>query len=462
MGMKRYFGVLLCIVAFSLTSCVDKVVTSPNLTSREEIDANPQVVIPTMTVYNGDLYPNVAPNTPKGYKPVFMFAYLRHGSRLESKAEYPVVAYEYFKMADEAGLLTPLGKEVYAYMKWNHTNHLNRVGDLTNVGFNQHKQIAKNCFKNFPALFKGDAEIESIGSSELRAAMSMVGFNEGLKECNPRLRNHMEATERVTAVIRPQKSAHNPAYSAADENEYKDFLAKEVFPKLVDWGKQFNMDNAKKAMFADPDKFFAMLDEPEFKVLVDIYKRLAFAQNVGINDRSLIDRVFTPEERHIIYRHENARWYYRCATAIHPILANNMVQSRIFVDYMIEHAEDAMFGESNSTAHLCFGHDLNIIPIQVLFSMERMPLYFSMENNNVDYIAERWRGYKVTPMAANVFFIFYRNNEGDVLVRPQINERDVEMDIESETSYFYEWDKVKDLAYKRLAELDTIVSKNNK
>ena len=160
--------------------------------------------------------------------------------------------------------------------------------------------------------------------------------------------------------------------------------------------------------------------------------------------------------RYLIYKHENARWYYRCGTAIHPILANNMAQSRIYVDYVVERVDAAVSGESNYKANLCFGHDLNIIPIQNIFGLDNMPLYFSLESNTVDYIAEHWRGYKITPKAANIFLIFYRNKEGKVLVRPQMNERDVEMPIESETPHFYEWEKVKELAYARLAEIDEL------
>ena len=177
---------------------------------------------------------------------------------------------------------------------------------------------------------------------------------------------------------------------------------------------------------------------------------------LGYDNRALIDKIFTEEERYLIYKHENARWYYRCGTAIHPILANNMAQSRIYVDYVVERVDAALSGESNYKANLCFGHDLNIIPIQNIFGLDNMPLYFSLENNTVDYIAEHWRGYKITPKAANIFLIFYRNKEGKVLVRPQMNERDVEMPIESETPHFYEWEKVKELAYARLAEIDEL------
>ena len=53
-------------------------------------------------------------------------------------------------------------------------------------------------------------------------------------------------------------------------------------------------------------------------------------------------------------------------------------------------------------------------------------------------------------------FVIYRNKEGKILVRPLLNERDVELPIKSVAPHFYEWNEVKKLAYSRIAELDRI------
>ena len=456
--MKRFL-ILLLAATLSLVACTEnnpKANQTNPQTAREEIDANPQVVIATMTVYNGELFPNVAPAAPEGFEPIFITGYLRHGSRMESNVEYPIETYEYFKKADEANLLTPLGKKVYEYMIWNRDIHENRTGELTDVGFQQHKQIAKRYYEKFPMFFKGESKMLSKGSVSLRASMSMAAFNEGMKECNPRLNNHMEASEVVTAFIRPQKSAHNKAYSKEEEKEYKTFLNNEVYPKLMDWGYRQDLSHCKSALFTDPDKFFAMIDEHPFKIISNIYKRMAFAQNLGINDLDLLKEVFTADERYIIYKVENARWYYRCASAAHPILANNMAQSRILVDYIVSQIDDVVAGKSDAKSLFCFGHDLNIIPLFNIFGMENMPICFGEGKETVDYIAENWRGYKITPKAANTMFIVYRNKEGKILVRAQINERDVEIAVESETPYYYDWEKVKKLAYARLDEIDQL------
>ena len=456
--MKRLFLSLLCIAALAFTACTEtsNTVTESNLTSREEVDANPRIVVPSMTAYTGDIFTNEAPAAPAGYKPFYVTAYLRHGSRFESSPEYPADALNYFQKADEAGILTPLGKQVKEFMEWNYNHHDKRVGDLTDVGFNQHKGIAKRLCEHFPTLFSGNATVESVSSTSLHATMSMVGFNEGLKESNPNLNNHMEASEVTGPEMRPQKAACNPAYSAEEEKAYKSFLSKEVYSKLLAWGATQDLSHAHNALFTDPAKFFSMFERSGFKIMTDIYKRLAFAQNFGKNDRSLIDEVFTADERYIIYKHENCCWHYRCASAAHPILANNMAQSRILVDYIVNRANEVIEGERKTNAHLCFGHDLNIIPLMTIFGLEKMPLYMGEGNETIDYIAEHWRGYKITPKAANLFFIFYRNSEGKILVRAQINERDVELPIENETPYYYEWEKVKEVAYGRLAELDEI------
>lgn len=429
-------------------------------TARQEIDANPQVVIPSMTIYNGDIFTTEAPNIPEGFEPIYMTGYLRHGSRYEASKEYAIDTYIYFKKADEAGILTPLGKEVYKYMEWNHNIHQGRVGDLTDTGYEQHKQLGIRYYKGFPMLFTNGAKVNCISSTSLRATFSMVAFNEGIKECNPLVDNHMNASKSFIGFIRPQKSKYNKDYPTEEQDAYEDFLAKEVYPKIMDWGLRQDFSHSKKALFTDPDKFFAMFDEHPIKLLSNIYKRLAFAQNLGIDTRELVNKVFSADERYNIYKIENCRWHYRCGSAAHPLLANNMAQSRIFVDHLAAKIDNIVSGNREEKAHLIFGHDFHIIPLFNIFGLERMPLYFGEGKECIDYVTENWRGYKITPKASNIIFILYGNKEGKVLVRIRYNERDVELPIESETPHLYDWNEVKSLAYSRLAELDRLSKQN--
>ena len=107
--MKRFFVLLLCVAALSFNACTEQCATTQsNTTSREEVDANPQIVVPTMTTYTGEIFTNEAPSIPAGYEPFYITAYLRHGSRFESDKAYATQTYDYFQKADEAGILTPV------------------------------------------------------------------------------------------------------------------------------------------------------------------------------------------------------------------------------------------------------------------------------------------------------------------------------------------------------------------
>ena len=78
--MKRYVLLTLAVLATLSLSAQ---------TSREEIDANPRIVVPTMTTYTGEIFTTENISVPKGYKPVFITGYMRHGSRFESDSSYP-------------------------------------------------------------------------------------------------------------------------------------------------------------------------------------------------------------------------------------------------------------------------------------------------------------------------------------------------------------------------------------
>ena len=99
---------------------------------------------------------------------------------------------------------------------------------------------------------------------------------------------------------------------------------------------------------------------------------------------------------------------------------------------------------------------LNIIPLMTILGVDRLPLSFGKDLESVDFLAENWRSYKYTPKAANMMLIIYRNREGKVLVRPRVNERDVELDMESATPHYYDWEAFKKYAYARLDIVDLL------
>lgn len=437
--------------------------------SREEVDARPAIVIPTMTTYSGTIYTSAEAVAPKGYEPFYMTGYLRHGSRYESRDKYPVETRNYFRAAAEHNLLTPLGRRVKEYMDNHYDIHDKRIGDLTRIGYEQHLGIGRRLGRRFPTLFKDGATVASIASMRMRSTMSMVAFFEGLKEQNPRLRTDMVSSEEHAAIVRPQDPKANAHYPAAQHGAYEQFVHDSIRRPINRWAdSSLDFSHAWRAMFTEPDKFCALFPECHpLKLLTDIYKRLSFEQNIRPEATlELVQEVFTADERYNIYRIENAVWYYRCASAAYPTLARSMSEHRVLFDHITSLADKAIAGHRSEVADLRFGHDYYLIPIASILGIDGQSITFGrgkeLDDNveaAVNRAAELWRGYKITPKAGNVLLVLYRstNANGDTLVRVLLNERDVELPLlKAVVPHFYKWQDVKELIYRQLDRIDRL------
>jgi hypothetical protein len=67
---------------------------------------------------------------------------------------------------------------------------------------------------------------------------------------------------------------------------------------------------------------------------------------------------------------------------------------------------------------------------------------------------------EMIPMAANLQFVFYRNREGDILVRILLNERDATVPIKDVAPHFYRWEALRDYMLGELAMFDQRVATN--
>jgi hypothetical protein len=60
-------------------------------------------------------------------------------------------------------------------------------------------------------------------------------------------------------------------------------------------------------------------------------------------------------------------------------------------------------------------------------------------------VAEAWQDFRITPMAANVQWIFYRNKAGEVILNVLLNERETTLPVRPYSKPYYRWEDV--LAY---------------
>ena len=76
---------------------------------------------------------------------------------------------------------------------------------------------------------------------------------------------------------------------------------------------------------------------------------------------------------------------------------------------------------------------------------------YGEEIKDPEKIASQWWDYKITPMATNLQFVFYRNKANDVLVKVLLNEDEATLPIKSDVAPYYHWNDFKEYCLKKLA-----------
>ena len=218
-------------------------------TSREEIDMHPHIAMTTQATYAAKYFFKEIADAPKGYKPFYISHYGRHGSRYESQEYYRKFLHDIFTYAEENNLLTEKGHEVKLYADKIYDAQNKHIGELTRVGFEQHKGIARRMYHNFKPVFEKGAIIESRSSVRNRCIMSMVAFNESLKECNRLLETRMDVSESYQIVLRPV-TEYNPLYTP-EIDKLNRSLNNEWGAHLKKWSAQHNFDSTLSQLFTD-------------------------------------------------------------------------------------------------------------------------------------------------------------------------------------------------------------------
>ncbi|MFR5960062.1 MAG: hypothetical protein ACLUHA_13770 [Bacteroides stercoris] len=112
---------------------------------------------------------------PAGYKPFYLSHYARHGSRFLINPDDYEKPLAVMREADENGVLTELGKKTLCVLDSVSRMAKSRYGELTPLGARQHKGIAERMYKNFPEVFKGEAEVDACSTVVIRCILFYGG-----------------------------------------------------------------------------------------------------------------------------------------------------------------------------------------------------------------------------------------------------------------------------------------------
>ena len=292
--------------------------------------------------------------------------------------------------------------------------------------FAEHRGIAERMYKAYPEVFSTadgrECRIESRSTLVPRCILSMAAFNERLKELNPAIRTTRESSARYMPYM-----GNNKGLDAQRDRTLKtadSVRAARLIP-----------DRLMKSLFSDPEFVKREVKKPR-KLMEQLLLQAAIMQDVDYLGISLYD-LFTGEEIYAAWEDENFRRYVMFGPSKRfgdPIIAD----AKPLLRNIVETAEEVIGGGKELAASLRFGHDVNVIPLLALLGVEGA----SARVSTPEEAAEVWQVHRVSPMAANVQFVFFRNPAGDVLVRILHNERDAELPVGG--GPYYPWETLRD------------------
>ena len=358
---------------------------------------------------------------PDGYEPVFIEHYGRHGSRYAYSPGFYLSLKKILDKGAAEDVLTPFGKDLYERYSAKFDNYMYRMGDLSDIGWDQLGHIARIMYNSYPEAFEG-GNLKASASMSSRSIMSMSAFCVGFARVAPAV-PVKEDTGRVFLDGTNPRDRQNPFLVKRFEKEFP-------FTETLDEFQQrrVNPDTVLSRLFTDVDK--ACEGQPRLLLVRDLYVLVVGMNSVPEDERTDFTGVFTPDELALMWEVDNYQRYQeyfpyqsRCQPLLH---------------YIIKDADERIAsGLRGATTR--FGHDHVVMPVLAIMGIngyERWP----ESTDGISKIFTTWD----SPMAANIQFVFYcpkgcAPSQENVIFRPLLNGKQAVLAFEPVCEGFYKW-----------------------
>lgn len=396
--------------------------------SRTEIIQNP-----TLAAANTRIYPTptkALTPAPKGYKPFYISHYGRHGSRWLIGASAFDDPYKLLAKADSLGKLTPRGREVLATVKAMRDNGRSREGELTPLGAQQHRDIARRMFERFPEVFAGKTHVDAKSTVVIRSILSMENELLQLAALNPQLTFTHDASNHDMHFM------NNEGRSPFEKMRF----TAEVRDSLRAFNARHTDNSYMLSVVFNDSAYVKQLGQKTARLAYDLWNLCIDLDNTELAHqcKPMWD-IFSQEEIYNAWLVNNAYWY--CISG--PNRMTNGAGMHMQGDLLgrILADADSCVQIPHPGAQLRFGHESTTLPLVCLlningFGNPRSGL------NNLD--KEGWLDYQVFPMACNVQLIFYRKaKSNDILVKVLLNENEASLPVKTDCAPYYHWKDVR-------------------
>lgn len=378
--------------------------------------------------YRYDAAPQTA--APKGYEPFYISHYGRHGSRYAWNDDTYTVIRRVLENARRSDALTETGKIFYdRYMSFYQVPLMN-YGDLTELGAEQHANIAAAMVAEFPEIFAKGGKFLARASTSPRAITSMSAFCASFEKNAPK-------AEVTTNSLHTNMTVINPP-------EAPDELIKEYEGKLkpIDRGyitelREKHYDNILDRLFSDRTFLEETGGRSDF--MFELFMFWSGYHNYCEED--LFEFIFTDDELVDLWEAENCRLYLSHSSDRYLMIP--------LLQDIIAGADAAIDGTGEYKGHFRFGHDtvLNaIIPLLNLNGAGCQP-------DKAEDVKYWFQNYNV-PKAANIQFVLYRPKKGgDILFKVLLNNSEAALpQLTAVSGPYYRWNDFKAWAEKLYSE----------
>lgn len=405
-------------------------------TARDDIKANVLRAASNHHAYPGPS--KVLTAAPEGKTPFYISHYGRHGSRYLCGANEYTNPLGVLQKADKYGKLTELGKDVLRRVKAMTDEADKRAGELTQLGAEQHKGIAKRMYERFTQVFEGNANIDAKSTVVIRCILSMENALQQFVAMNPKLN------------IRHDASSHDMCYMnfGGDWIE-KCRVTKETKDKLDAWTKAHVSSKRLMAAMFNDEKYVADSIFADW-FYSDLFKVACINQNQEIRHQFGLFDIFTEDEIYNLWEKDNIRWYLGYGanpmnSNLPPYIQRNLLKK------IISEADSCVQLEKPG-ATLRYGHETMVLPLSFLMELNGT----DKKITDIEKITENWQNYKFFPMAANIQIIFYRKdiNDKDILVKVLLNEDEATLPIKTDCAPYYHWNDVRSYYLNKLNTFD--------
>ena len=410
MNMKRYLTIVVLLLLAMTT-------WAQGSAALDELKADPRKAYGTDFPY--EFTTIRLTKAPSGYKPFYISHYGRHGSRYYWNAMLYQELANLLTKAHERGQLTAAGEAFFGKFMAAKEELRTGVSELSDLGWEQHQRIARTMYNNFPEVFKKGGNVLAISSLTGRCVLSMSSFCQELVQCNPKIEIREQSSRFTLDGVVP-----------SDNQNPKKRNWEKVVPRWERNRNKFTFDESLREKIVS--RTFTSTDSLPGNMhhigsnLINLYTSLP-----SIGHEGMMEGLVTDEEIAAQWEQSNLNsysWVFKPQYEMIPILED-----------IIRKADAVINGQNDRIADLRFGHDTCLGPLTVLMGLngaDKDP----EDPFEVKNCYQNWQ----TGKASNLQLVFYRNKQGDVLVKSLLNGREVSLPVPTTQYPYYRWADFRD------------------